>query len=118
MRINPRSLAIVGVDLVPGDDNVVVYKSICITFPSIVKDLLKGCRPIIGMGGCHPKSISGGCLLSAFSKDDTNQMFPVAYATMRAECEESWSLIIKLLMESTEVENVEGWTFITNKQKV
>ena len=56
-----------------------VFKAIFITFPAMVKGLLKGYRPIIGMDGCHLQSTVGGCLLSAVVRDANNQIFPIGY---------------------------------------
>jgi len=64
MTTNPKSVAIVSVDSIPDNESVVTFKFIFITFPSLVKGLFKGCRPIIGMNGYHLKSIAGGCLLA------------------------------------------------------
>ena len=66
---NSGSHPIVDVDPIPGDENAVVFKAIFITFQAMVKGLLKGCRPIIRIHGCHFMSTVGGCLLSAVAKD-------------------------------------------------
>ena len=108
----------IALDEINDNDSVVTYKSIFITFYSIVKELVKGCRLIIGMDRCHLKSIAGGCLLAAIARDGNNQMFPIAYATGRMECKESWLWFIIALMEAIVAENVAGWTFITDRQKV
>ena len=60
------SHVVVDVDPIPGDESAVVFKAIFITFPELVKGLLKGCRPIIGMNGCHLKFTTGGCLQSVW----------------------------------------------------
>ena len=58
---NPDSHAVVDVDPIPEDESAVVFKTIFITFPAMVKGLLKGCRPIIRMDGCHLKSTADAC---------------------------------------------------------
>ena len=63
---NLGSHVVVDVDPIPGDESVVVFKAIFITFPALVKGLLKGCRPIIGMNGCRLKFTTSGRLLSVW----------------------------------------------------
>ena len=42
---NPKSVAIVSIDLVPENDSMVTYKSIFITFSSMVK---RACSKVLG----------------------------------------------------------------------
>ena len=118
MNRNPRSMSIVAVDPIPGVDNAILFKFILISFPAKVNGLLKGCRSIIGMDGCHLKTTTGGILLSVISRYCNKQVFSVAYAVVRIENTQSWLWFIKLLLESIGIEIVAGWTFIIDRQKV
>ena len=40
-------------------------------------EFLGGCRPFIGLDGCHIKHKFGGQILSATAKDANNNIFPV-----------------------------------------
>ncbi|XP_028068076.1 pheromone-processing carboxypeptidase KEX1-like [Camellia sinensis] len=42
-----------------------------------------GCRPIIGLDGCHLKGIYGGQLLCALRRDDNNNYFPISWQLLR-----------------------------------
>ncbi|KAK9945307.1 hypothetical protein M0R45_010828 [Rubus argutus] len=53
----------------------------------------KGCRPIIGVDGCHLKGAFGGQLLAAVGIDANDNMYPIAYAV------------------------VHGWNFVYDQQK-
>ncbi|KAL0393117.1 UNVERIFIED_CONTAM: hypothetical protein Sradi_2534500 [Sesamum radiatum] len=41
-----------------------------------------GCRPIIGIDGCHLKGPHGGILLTVVGVDPNNNLFPIAYAVV------------------------------------
>ncbi|XP_062006087.1 uncharacterized protein LOC133723289 [Rosa rugosa] len=58
-----------------------------------------GCRPLLGLDGCHLKSAYGGQLLSAVGVDANNTTWVVAYAQVEMESEGN------------------GFTFISDKQK-
>ena len=51
---------------------------------------LEGCRPIIGLDGCHVKGRFGGKILSATAKDENDNIFPVALAVAEQENRDSW----------------------------
>ena len=51
---------------------------------------LEGCRPIIGLDGCHLKGRFGGKILSATTKDGNDNIFPVALAVAEQENRDSW----------------------------
>ena len=50
---------------------------------------LGGCRPFIGLDGCHIKHRFGGQILSAIAKDANDNIFPVAMAVVEQETRES-----------------------------
>ena len=43
---------------------------------------LGGCRPIIGLDGCHLKGRFGGQILSLIVRDANDNIFPVAFAVV------------------------------------
>jgi hypothetical protein len=51
---------------------------------------LKGCRPYIGLDACHLKGKWKGVVAAATAMDGNNWMFPVAFAVMEGENEDSW----------------------------
>lgn len=77
-----------------------------------------GCRPIIGLDGCHLKGPFGGQLLSAVGTDSNDGMYPIAWAVVETEDTSSWTWFLELLVQDLGVENSHHWTFISDKQKV
>ncbi|KAL0430654.1 UNVERIFIED_CONTAM: hypothetical protein Sradi_0691400 [Sesamum radiatum] len=57
---------------------------------------MSGCRPVIGVDGCHLKGPYGGVLLTAVSIDPNN-LYPLAYAVVAGETRESWQWFLELL---------------------
>ncbi|CAL8995013.1 unnamed protein product [Prunus brigantina] len=53
------------------------------------KGFLAGCRPIIGVDGCHLKGHFSGQLLAAVGVDANDNMYPIAYATVELETKET-----------------------------
>ncbi|CAN1156142.1 hypothetical protein LINPERHAP2_LOCUS20779 [Linum perenne] len=57
-------------------------------------------------------------LLSAVGKDGNNQMFPIAWAVVEGENRSSWTWFIEILRESLEMADGNGWSVISDQQKV
>ena len=47
-------------------------------------------RPFIGLDVCHLKNKSGGQLIIAVYRDPNEEYFPLAYAVVEAETNDSW----------------------------
>ncbi|XP_056695836.1 uncharacterized protein [Spinacia oleracea] len=56
---------------------------------------VRGCRPIIGVDGCHLKGAYPGQILVAVSKDGNNNIFPLAWATVEIENTETWEWFLE-----------------------
>ena len=106
--------------LTPSDETNIqpIFERIYICLGACKRGFLAGCRPVIGLDGCHLKSPNTGQLLAAVGIDANNQSFLLAYAVVEAENKESWKWFIRLVMEDIQMQNQHGWTFITDKQKV
>nr|XP_011462203.1 PREDICTED: uncharacterized protein LOC101310015 [Fragaria vesca subsp. vesca] len=59
----------------------------------------RGCRPIIGVDGCHLKGAFAGQLLAAVGIDANYNMYPIAYAVVESEDKETWCWFLQLLIE-------------------
>ena len=79
---------------------------------------LEGCRPLIGLDGCHLKGPFGGILLTAVATDPNEGMYPVAWAHVEAENNSSWDWFLGLLKNDLRIENTGTYTFISDRQKV
>ena len=45
---------------------------------------ITGCRPIIGLDGCHLKGFFTGQILAVVGGDRNNNIFPIAFAVVEA----------------------------------
>ncbi|XP_027922943.1 uncharacterized protein LOC114180850 [Vigna unguiculata] len=78
---------------------------------------LAGCRPFIGVDGCHLKTTYGGQLLVAVGRDPNDQYFPLAFAVVENECKETWRWFLSLLLEDIGDIQSNRWVFISDQQK-
>ncbi|GAU39191.1 hypothetical protein TSUD_270350 [Trifolium subterraneum] len=79
------------------------------------KGFINGCRPFIGVDGCHLKTRYGGQILIAVGRDLNDQYFPLAFGVVETETKESWRWFIQLLMEDIGQDN--RFVFISDQQK-
>lgn len=80
------------------------------------KGFVEGCRPFIGLDGCHLKTQFGGILLCAVARDPNDQYFPLAFAVVESECKESWRWFLEILLDDIGADR--RWIFISDQQKV
>ncbi|KAK1312846.1 hypothetical protein QJS10_CPA07g00548 [Acorus calamus] len=76
---------------------------------------IMGCRPFVGLDGCHLKGKHKGIMLSATSIDANNCLFSVAFAIVETESGDSWRWFLENLHSAIGV--VEGLTFMSDKDK-
>uniref|UniRef100_A0A453RIB9 MULE transposase domain-containing protein n=1 Tax=Aegilops tauschii subsp. strangulata TaxID=200361 RepID=A0A453RIB9_AEGTS len=70
------------------------------------------------LDGCFFKGACQGELLAAIGRDANNQMYPVAWAVVEKETNESWAWFIGLLIKDLDINDQgAGWVFISDKQK-
>ena len=93
------------------------FKRMYICYGGLKQGFNEGCRPIIGLDGCHIKGVHPGQLLTAVGIDGNNQMYPVAFAVVEIENKDTWSWFVNLLRDDLKIENSLHWSFITDKQK-
>jgi hypothetical protein len=68
-------------------------------FEGLKQGFLSGCRPFIGVDGCHLKTRYGGILLIAVGRDANDQYYPLAFGVVEVENKESWRWFLTLLLE-------------------
>lgn len=61
------------------------------SFSALRKGFFVGCRRYIGFDTCFLKTVLGGALLAAVSKDCNNKMYPIAWVVVEKETEASWT---------------------------
>ena len=79
---------------------------------------LGGCRPFIGLDGCHLKGRFGGQLLSATANDGNDNIFPVAMAVVEQENKDSWTWFLEQFADDIGRLEELNLAFISDKQKV
>lgn len=96
-----------------------VFRRLYICFGALKRGWKAGCRPIIGIDGCHLKGIVKGQVLVAVGKDADNQMFPIAWAVTDKENTKNWKWFIELLVKDLEINDRGSFiTIISDVQKL
>ena len=85
-------------------------------FDGTKRALKVGCRPFIGLDGCHLKNKYGGILLIVVSRDVNDQYLPLTFGVVENETKDTWSWFVKLLFE--DIGSNTKWCFISDHQKV
>ncbi|XP_024014196.1 uncharacterized protein LOC112088162 [Eutrema salsugineum] len=75
------------------------------------------CQPIFGVVGCFMKCTLKGQLLAAVGRDANNGMYPFAWAVVDVENEENWTWFFKLLKADFNLQEGQGYTIISDRQK-
>lgn len=68
------------------------FKGFFLSFPALKVGYLTGCRPFIGLDGCHLKGPYRGVLLFAIALDADIRIFPLAFCICEAENYNSWGI--------------------------
>ena len=99
-------------------DSLVRFKRLYVCFQSLANGFKHGCRPVIGLDGCFLKTVVKGQLLSVVGKDGNNEMYPISWAVVEGENENSWTWFITLLAINLNMSCGNGWTIMSDQQKV
>ena len=77
-----------------------------------------GCRPLVGLDGCHLKGKFGGHILSATARDGNDNIFPVALGVVKQENKDSWVWFLQTFAEDIGRLDELNLVFISDRQKV
>ncbi|KAL5556111.1 hypothetical protein UlMin_038347 [Ulmus minor] len=113
-RTNPGTTTKIKTRLV-GDE--VVFERLYICFGALKKGFKDGCRPIIGLDGCHLKGHQKGQILTSVGIDANNGMYPIAFSIVESECKDSWVWFLEHLRADLNLPNNSNITWISDKQK-
>ncbi|KAK1268757.1 hypothetical protein QJS04_geneDACA013777 [Acorus gramineus] len=91
------------------------FQRFFVCFKASSSGFINGCRPFIGLDGCHLKSKYLGSLLAATAMDGNSGLFPVAYAIVEGENSSSWQWFLEYLHEA--IGNVNGLVFMSDRGK-
>ncbi|KAL6218115.1 hypothetical protein ACLB2K_011332 [Fragaria x ananassa] len=114
LRSNPRSTVEIMTEM---DGLVRRFKMMYIFFQACKEGWMKRCKPLIGLDGCHIKGHHPGQLLTAIDVDANNGIFPIAYAMVERESEETWTWFLEYLQQDVKIERDSSYVFMTDKQK-
>ena len=76
-----------------------------------------GCRPLVGLDGCHLKGKFGGHILSATARDGNDNIFPVALGVVEQENKDSWVWFLQTFVEDIGRLDELNLVFISDRQK-
>ena len=77
-----------------------------------------GCKPLVGLDGCHLKGKFGGHILSAITRDGNENIFLVALGVVEQENKDSWVWFLQTFVEDIGRPNKLNLVFISDRQKV
>lgn len=72
--------------------HVCKFQRIYICFYACKKGFKEGCKPVIGLDGCFVKGQHPRQILVSDGIDANNRMFPVAYAILKIENQNTWGV--------------------------
>lgn len=93
------------------------FQRLYVCMDACKKGFKAGCRRIIGLDGCFVKGPHRGQLLAAVGIDPNNAIYPIAFAVVESECFDSWDWFMGFLIEDLEINNSNGFTFMSDRQK-
>ncbi|XP_052288575.1 uncharacterized protein LOC107177123 [Citrus sinensis] len=94
-----------------------IFKRFFICFDSSRRGFFEGCRPMIGVDGCHLKGPYRGVLLTAVSIDANYGIYPLAMCVAENENNDSWQYFMDKLYDQVGCNGGEGLCFISDRQK-
>ena len=94
------------------------FKMMYIRYNAQKDGFLGGCKPFIGLDGCHLKGRFGGQLLSATAKDGNDNIFPMAMVAVEQENKDNWTWFLKQFADDIGRPKELNLVFISDRQKV
>ena len=94
------------------------FKRMYVRYNAQKVGFLGGCRPLVGLDGCHLKGKFGGYILSATARDENDNIFPVALSVIGQENKDSWVWFLQTFADDIGRPDELNLVFISNRQKV
>ena len=104
--------------IVKVQERMPIFERMYICLDACRKGFLAGCRKVVGLDGCFFKGATNGELLCAVGRDANNQMYPIAWAVVEKENNDTWNWFCDILFRDLSVGTGEDWVFISDQQKV
>ncbi|XP_074318742.1 uncharacterized protein LOC141655564 [Silene latifolia] len=112
-KYNPGSYAFVMVGRIERPPPV--FQRMYISLKACIEGFVKGCRPLVGIDGCHIKGMYLGIILIVEAMDGNNNIFQIAWAVVEVENRDSLKWFLGL--EEARMEEGAGITFTSDRQK-
>ncbi|XP_074271777.1 uncharacterized protein LOC141595710 [Silene latifolia] len=97
--------------------NPAVFQRLFVCFDALKQGWLLGCRKILCVDACFLKTFLGGQLIAVIGRDGNEQMFPLAWAVVEGENNESYEWFFQQLKSSLGEADGQGWTFISDQHQ-
>ena len=66
------------------------FKRMYVRYNAQKVGFLRGCRPLVGLTGCHLKGKFGGHILSATARNGNDNISPIALGVVKQENKDFW----------------------------
>lgn len=109
METNPGSVA----ELLISDDKI--FERLFVSLHASLHGFQNGCRPLIFLDATPLKSKSQEILLIATAVDGNESFFPVAFAIVDVETEDSWHWFLEQLKSA--ISTLQPITFVSDQEK-
>ncbi|KAH9671748.1 SWIM-type domain-containing protein [Citrus sinensis] len=116
LNSNPGSTVSIEMDWTGGAE-FPTFKRLFFCIDSSRRGFFEGCRPFIGVNGCHLKGPYKGVLLTAVSIDANYGIYPLAMCMVDTENNESWLYFLEKLYDQVGCNGGEGLCFMSDRQK-
>ena len=75
----------------------------------------EGCKPLVGLDGCHLKGKFSGHILSATARDGNDNIFLVALGVVKQENKDSWVWFLQTFADDIRRPNKLNQVFISDR---
>ena len=94
------------------------FKRMYVRYNAQKVGFLRGCRPLVGLNGCHLKGKFGGHILSATVRDGNDNISPVALGVVKQENKDFWVWFLQTFANDIGRPDELNLVFISDRQKV
>lgn len=95
-----------------------IFKRLYVCFEGLAKGWIEGYRRVLCIDSCFLKTFLGGQLMCAIGRDGNDQMFPVAWAVVEGENNDSWEWFLNEVKDSLGLNDGAGLAIISDEHLV
>jgi len=96
----------------------VFFQRMYVSLAGCKEGLLDACRPMICVNACFMKGKWSGQLHAVVAWDANDDIYPIAYAICKAEIRDTWTWLLKILLDDIGYDREHMWSFMSDRQKV